>query len=83
MEQKLWFKAKRYGWGWYPVSWEGWVIMLAYIAALVKIFIVIDLRSHSVSDLLIAFAPSFIIITGLFLTICYKKGEKPAWHWGK
>ena len=24
MPQKLWFKAKLYGWGWYPCSWEGW-----------------------------------------------------------
>ena len=29
-EKKLWFRAKCYGWGWYPCSWEGWLVILIW-----------------------------------------------------
>lgn len=26
--KKIWFPAKRYGWGWgLPVTWQGWVVL--------------------------------------------------------
>jgi hypothetical protein len=32
-EQKYWFPAKRYGWGWGPPSsWQGWVVLVVYFA---------------------------------------------------
>jgi len=27
----LWFKAKQYGWGWYPARWQGWLIVIGFI----------------------------------------------------
>ena len=30
-KKKLWFKAKNYGWGWYPASREGWLVTGAYL----------------------------------------------------
>ena len=84
MEQKkeIWFRAKRYGLGWYPVSWQGWVITLLYVVIILRTFSWADKMSHSGSDTLIAFAPPFIVITGLLLVICYKKGEMLKWRWG-
>ena len=32
--KKLWFKAKRFGWGWYPVSPEGWLVTIIYAGLL-------------------------------------------------
>ena len=30
-----WFVArKRFGWGWRPNTWQGWIVMGAYVAAL-------------------------------------------------
>ncbi len=81
--QKPWFKAKRYGWGWTPITWQGWVIMIIWILINLKAFILMDVKSHSGSDILISFAPIFIITTIIFLIICYRKGEKPGWRWGK
>lgn len=82
-EKKLWFKRKSYGWGWMPVSWEGWVIILVYVLALVSNFITIDNVQHSGSDILINFAPRFIIFSLALIFICYMKGDKPKWTWGK
>ena len=80
--KKLWFRAKRYGLGWYPISWEGWVVILIYVAIIFRLVVSIDTQSHSGSDALIQFAPYFIIITGLLILICYKKGEVLGWRWG-
>lgn len=29
-DSRLWFKAKRFGWGWVPVTWEGWALTGGY-----------------------------------------------------
>lgn len=26
-----WFAPRRFGWGWTPISWQGWAITLAFI----------------------------------------------------
>jgi hypothetical protein len=80
--KKLWFRAKKYGLGWYPISWEGWVILILYLVAIVQYFIQSDIKSHSVSDTLINFATPFIVNTIFLLIICYARGEKPKWRWG-
>ena len=80
--KKYWFRAKRYGWGWTPASIEGWLIMFAWVVFNVWSFMHIDQSSHSGSDTLIGDALPFILSTLLFLMICYKTGEYPAWHCG-
>ncbi|HLC66304.1 hypothetical protein A2635_03620 [Candidatus Peribacteria bacterium RIFCSPHIGHO2_01_FULL_51_9] len=79
---KLWFKAKQYGWGWYPATWQGWLVTLAAVAGYVWTFRNIDQASHSVSDTLIGMVVPFLIITGLLLLVCFVMGEKPRWRWG-
>ncbi len=81
--KKLWFRRKRYGWGWYPISWEGWLVICVYVGLLVKTFLKIDAHSHSNSDTLIGFAVPWIIATLILIFICYKKGEAPHWQWGR
>ena len=50
-----WFKRKAYGVGWTPSTWQGFAVTVLYAAVLVKIFITIDRRSHSLSDAFIGF----------------------------
>jgi hypothetical protein len=80
--KKIWFRRKRYGWGWYPSSWEGWLILAAFVVLIVWNFLRIDAHSHSNSDTLRPFIIQtllmFIVLTG----ICYLTGEKPRWQWG-
>lgn len=77
-----WFKRKRYGWGWTPARWQGWVSIVAYVAAVVYVFKNIDKSSHSGSDTLIGVAVPFLALTGILVVVCYLKGEKPRWQWG-
>jgi hypothetical protein len=84
--QKLWFKRKLYGWGWTPVTWQGWLIVLGYIILVVAIILMrekdISGNPDSGSNFLVFGLPIFVLTT-MLMYICYKKGEKPRWQWGK
>ena len=82
MDKKLWFKAKCFGWGWYPSSWQGWAILLMYVFAVFTVARQVDSASHSSSDALFGFIPVVYILTVFLLIICYATGEKPRWRWG-
>ncbi|OGH92056.1 MAG: hypothetical protein A2563_00490 [Candidatus Magasanikbacteria bacterium RIFOXYD1_FULL_40_23] len=81
--QKLWFKAKDYGWGWQPSSWQGWLVLAVYLGFNFKIFWGIDSRLYSDREALINFFLPLAVSTVILLIVCYKKGEKPEWRWGK
>lgn len=83
--QQYWFKAKLYGWGWTPATWQGWLVISVYAALIVIMSL---LREDSIpgnpdsgSNFLV-FALPIILLTALLIFICYKKGEKPRWQWG-
>jgi len=80
--QHYWFKRKLYGWGWTPATWQGWSLLLIFIALIVLNFFRIDLKSHSGSDTLISFIPETFILVFILITICWKFGERPRWQWG-
>lgn len=74
-DNELWFKAKRYGWGWYPCSWQGWLVLLIWTVLFV--FSMITFDHEWLKNLVVIF-----ILTGILIYVCYQKGEKPRWRWG-
>lgn len=81
MDRPLWFKAKRYGWGWYPCTWQGWAITLGYVVAAIAIGLTIDEQS-SAKEVALSFALPMILLTSGLIHIAYITGEKPRWRWG-
>lgn len=79
---KYWFRPARF-WKWfafyYPVSKEGWVVTTFLLLIGGKLFLIIDSRSHSVSDTLIGFAPWFIALACIFDLLCFRRGLYPSW----
>jgi hypothetical protein len=76
-ENRYWFPAKRFGWGWGPPnSWQGWLVVLCWLAAILIGMPVLK-RSHPVACWIF-----LVAMVGLLLLICYLKGEPPAWRWG-
>lgn len=78
MARRVWFKAKRYGWGWYPASWQGGLVLVAYLALTFWIF-----GFGSGAD--DPSTSSWVWFGGLTLALIYigyKKGEQPRWRWG-
>ena len=80
--KKFWFKRKLYGWGWTPVTWQGWLVILGFIAILVfdAFRTAAPLSSTDIPP--IAFLLRLALYVTVLIAICYKKGEKPKWQWG-
>lgn len=80
-----WFKRKLYGWGWVPVRWQGWAVILLYIVLVLGLVLTreesIPGNPDSGSNFL-TFALPIIILTVLLIGVLFKKGEKPHWQWG-
>ena len=80
--ERYWFPAKRYGWGWgLPSAWQGWIVLTAYVVA---IAVGIGyLRGHHDDYSRLDRVAYVLILTVLLCVICWWKGEKPRWRWGK
>jgi len=81
MEKKIWFKAKTFGWGWYPATWQGWLITAIYLVIILALAFTIDENSTNQEVAFMLFLP-MAILTACFIRIAYKTGEKPEWRWG-
>ena len=76
-----WFRAKWYGWGWSPATWQGWLVTLSYVGILGVLGW--NLGDDPSNELLFTiFLIPVSIATFIFIFIAYKTGEKPGWHWG-
>ncbi|MEX0931572.1 MAG: hypothetical protein WDZ88_02360 [Candidatus Paceibacterota bacterium] len=80
--QKLWFKRKWYGWGWYPSSIEGWITTLLYIGFIFYLSTRLEEGMSTMHLIGVYFLP-LLVITVVFITIAYAKGESPKWQWGR
>lgn len=83
MEKKLWFKAKWFGWGWYPSSWEGWLVTMIGTGFYVCSYMYMDLESLTDTQIMIWMVTSISALIFYFMFWGYTKGEKPYWRWGK
>ncbi len=75
---RYWFPAKTYGWGWgLPSTWEGWLVLLAYLTLLPIAVVLFPPDKHMPGFLASVFGLSTVLIA-----ICFWKGEPPKWRWG-
>lgn len=81
-KNKLWFRRKTYGWGWTPITWEGWfaTAMLVVIPLAIRFSLkAIGIPRDAQYFYAWASAPILIMILTL---LCFRFGEKPKWQWG-
>ena len=77
-QQKYWFPAKRYGWGWgLPAAWQGWVV-LAVFSCLLLVGAFVLLPRHGP----VSFVIYSVLLCVLLVAVCWAKGERPRWRWG-
>ena len=77
-EKKPWFPAKRYGWGWGPPNcWQGWVVFAVWLALLAGGGVYL---MPGQPELFVLYA---IGLTIVLVIVCWIKGEKPRWRWGR
>ena len=71
---KYWFKPKRFGYGAYPISWEGWSIIFVFVIYLIiisKIFL----------EELVNVYFAFLFIGIVILIYISKIKTKGKWKW--
>jgi len=74
LPKNYWFKRRRYGLGWYPVTYQGWLAIAVYVTVVLVLPFTVD---SSQALPVVGFA------TLLLVGLCYAKGPKPRWRWGK
>lgn len=75
---ELWFRAKRYGYGWYPANYKGWLVILAYVILFILSSILFVNKDYIHVHIIVV-----ILLTSALLVISYKKGEELRWRWGE
>ncbi len=79
--EHYWFKRKIWGWGWVPVTWQGWVVIGLWLLAVAFFASTLD-ESSPPQEVAFTFILPTLFLTILLIRICYMKGEKPRWQWG-
>lgn len=81
--KQLWFRAKRYGIGWWPSTWQGWVVTGVW--SIIFCVTVIGAQIVYGDDPRIVFWSSLLGLaeTGILILITYRTGEPLEFHWGK
>ena len=73
-DQPEWFAPKRYGYGsGLPISWQGWAVMLAYMAATFGAVFFLRERPYQAIAALIPLTAVFLVITA--------KTTRGGWRW--
>ena len=86
MENKshFWFKRRRYGWGWMPVTPAGWSSVLIYLVTVIgsAIYLLPEKPEAPSSLAVVTFLLVLLSASFLLLGISYAKGPAPRWRWG-
>jgi hypothetical protein len=73
MKQNYWFKVKQFGYGAYPVTWQGWVTLLVFVVLLFTFGMIFPAGSFSFY---------ISVITLLFVTLLIAKiMSNDIWKW--
>lgn len=81
-KNKLWFRRKTYGWGWTPITWEGWLVTLVVVAIPIAIRLTLKALEFEKSTQYFYVWASVPILLMALILICFRYGEKPKWQWG-
>jgi hypothetical protein len=81
----FWFKNKQYGYGWTPVSRQGWLVLFGFIVY--TVVQVLDLTIKISSDIdyykvITVYLFNFASAITCLLLITYLTGQKSKWSWG-
>jgi hypothetical protein len=80
-----WFRARAYGWGWTPVSIEGWLVVAGFLVAVLVSALILANRVRAGADARTAtviFVLWLGVLVAALIATCWATGERPGWHWG-
>lgn len=84
--ERYWFKRKLYGWGWTPVTWQGWAITLLFVGFVIWNGIGLAARAEAgvepTRQEMIDFFLKLGVAVLALVVVAWKTGESPRWTWG-
>jgi len=82
--KEYWFRPKSYGYGFYPISWEGWIATLVFVgflllSAYVNGFFALEIEAKNGFSFL-----GEVFIFSVIFTMIFKDKVKGGlqWRWG-
>ena len=79
-ERELWFKRRRYGLGWTPVTWQGWAVVGAFVVVLIAGAVPAE-RAGGAAEA--AYLVVVVVAIAALVSITLRKGPTPPrWRWG-
>lgn len=81
-KDQLWFKRRRYGWGWTPVTWQGWAVVLGAMLLILVNSLLLNDRIIT-PTVAVLFTINTVAVIVVLVGISYLKGPRPKWRWGK
>lgn len=79
-----WFKRRRYGYGWIPVTWQGWLTLILFIVVVVLAAFQLPPKPNKpTAGQMVQFFATLLVALIVFMIIAYTKGPVPRWRWGK
>lgn len=79
---RRWFAPKRYGWGWTPVTWQGWLTVAAFVTLLAALPFYARSQASTPGDALLTAVSGGVILLLAMFWICFRTGGRPRWRWG-
>lgn len=82
--KKYLMKRRRFGWGWIPVTWQGWVFLVLQLAI---IFVAATSLPAKPTQPTTGELVRFFVIVGCAIAalvlVSIQWGPTPRWRWGK
>lgn len=81
---RIWFKRRRYGWGWEPATREGWIVLGVWLVAIVVgglSIIAISGEDHPARTA-VWWVAYVLLATAALIGVCAATGPWPRWRWG-
>lgn len=83
-KKEYWFKRRRYGYGWIPVTRAGIVSVIIYLLIIVIGALSLNLvPEQNIITVMALYLIGLVILTNLFIHFIRAHGPKPKWRWGK
>jgi len=78
-KRPYWFKRRRFGWGWIPVAWQGWAVVLTY--AVIVLGVPAAFSDSPDETWLVVL--TVVVATGVLVMLGFRHGPAPRWRWGR
>lgn len=84
MKKELWFKRKRYGYGYTPVTKQGWLVTCGFVCFLLLFTFMMQGWLETEQPLaIIVFITGLVVFILIFLFVIQNHAPKAEWRWGK